>query len=100
MAAEVPRFEADYRKRVALASYPQKRICAMNFAELVSQPHRRFNPLTREWVLASPHRTQRPWQGQVEDLAAEAVLAYDPTCYLCPGNARACGERNPAYTGT
>jgi UDPglucose--hexose-1-phosphate uridylyltransferase len=72
----------------------------MNFAELVSQPHRRFNPLTREWVLVSPHRTQRPWQGQVEDLAAEAVLAYDPTCYLCPGNARAGGERNPAYTGT
>ncbi len=72
----------------------------MNFAELASQPHRRFNPLTREWVLVSPQRAQRPWQGQVEDVAAEAPTAYDPTCYLCPGNARAGGARNPAYTGT
>ena len=67
---------------------------------LKEQPHRRLNPLTREWVLVSPHRTQRPWQGQVEEVAAEALPAYDPTCYLCPGNARAGGAANPAYTGT
>jgi len=63
-------------------------------------PHRRFNPLTREWVLVSPHRTQRPWQGQVEEVTAEAMPDYDPQCYLCPGNARAGGVRNPNYTST
>jgi UDPglucose--hexose-1-phosphate uridylyltransferase len=72
----------------------------MNFSELTSQPHRRFNPLTREWVLVSPHRTQRPWQGQVEDVPAAALSSYDPGCYLCPGNARAAGVRNPIYTQT
>ncbi|MGO9262684.1 MAG: UDP-glucose--hexose-1-phosphate uridylyltransferase [Bryobacteraceae bacterium] len=63
-------------------------------------PHRRFNPLTREWVLVSPHRTQRPWQGQVEEAAAETQPEYDPQCYLCPGNARAGGVHNPEYTST
>jgi UDPglucose--hexose-1-phosphate uridylyltransferase len=63
-------------------------------------PHRRFNPLTREWVLVSPHRTQRPWQGQMEKEAAAAQPEYDPTCYLCPGNSRAGGVRNPAYPST
>ncbi|HUE83165.1 MAG TPA: UDP-glucose--hexose-1-phosphate uridylyltransferase [Pyrinomonadaceae bacterium] len=63
-------------------------------------PHRRYNPLTMEWVLVSPHRTQRPWQGQVEETAAEQRPDYDPECYLCPGNARAGGVRNPAYTST
>jgi UDPglucose--hexose-1-phosphate uridylyltransferase len=63
-------------------------------------PHRRFNPLTREWVLVSPHRTDRPWQGQMEDQAVAAQPDYDPTCYLCPGNPRAGGVRNPPYTGT
>ncbi len=63
-------------------------------------PHRRFNPLTREWVLVSPHRTQRPWQGQVERRVAPAQIEYDPSCYLCPGNARAGGRRNPPYTET
>ncbi|HTX36700.1 MAG TPA: UDP-glucose--hexose-1-phosphate uridylyltransferase [Bryobacteraceae bacterium] len=63
-------------------------------------PHRRFNPLTREWVLVSPHRTQRPWQGQVEEAAVEKQPDYDPQCYLCPGNARAGGVRNPEYTST
>jgi len=63
-------------------------------------PHRRFNPLTREWVLVSPHRTERPWQGQMEEEAVGAQPDYDPTCYLCPGNARAGGVRNPAYSST
>ncbi len=67
---------------------------------LFSQPHRRFNPLTNEWILVSPHRTQRPWQGQVEKLAPESKPQYDPTCYLCPGNERAGGHRNPPYETT
>src|SRR3954453_20460269 len=63
-------------------------------------PHRRYNPLTREWVLVSPHRTQRPWQGQTEEEAAPKQPEYDPTCYLCPGNERAGGVRNPVYQST
>jgi UDPglucose--hexose-1-phosphate uridylyltransferase len=63
-------------------------------------PHRRYNPLLDEWVLCSPHRLQRPWQGQVEDRAPETRPDYDPSCYLCPGNVRANGERNPPYATT
>lgn len=62
--------------------------------------HRRYNPLTREWVLVSPHRMRRPWQGQTEARAEALTLAYDPDCYLCPGNRRANGEVNPAYAAT
>jgi UDPglucose--hexose-1-phosphate uridylyltransferase len=68
--------------------------------ELRVHPHRRFNPLTEEWVLVSPHRAERPWQGQIEVTPLEASLAYDPKCYLCPGNARAGSVRNPAYAST
>lgn len=67
---------------------------------MFTTPHRRFNPLTGEWVLVSPHRARRPWLGQVEKLPPEALQAYDPTCYLCPRNARAGGAVNPDYTGT
>ncbi|HSK27959.1 MAG TPA: UDP-glucose--hexose-1-phosphate uridylyltransferase [Jiangellales bacterium] len=62
--------------------------------------HRRLNRLTGEWVLVSPHRTARPWQGQVEELRPEDRPAYDPSCYLCPGNARAGGARTPRYGST
>ena len=64
------------------------------------KPHRRFNPLLREWVQVSPHRTQRPWQGKLETPSAATQVTYDPTCYLCPGNQRAGGAQNPKYTKT
>lgn len=68
--------------------------------DLNSAPHRRLNILTGEWVLVSPHRAKRPWQGQTEAPKKEVLQSHDPACYLCPGNARAGGEQNPTYTDT
>src|SRR5215469_12874864 len=72
----------------------------MNFEELLSTPHRRFNLLSREWVLVSPQRTERPWQGKVEKLPAAPSVTYDPNCYLCPSNKRVGGKQTPQYSGT
>lgn len=65
-----------------------------------SGPHRRYNPLLDQWVLVSPHRLSRPWQGEISPSAPQARAPYDPECYLCPGNVRANGERNPQYEQT
>jgi UDPglucose--hexose-1-phosphate uridylyltransferase len=72
----------------------------MNLEKLLGTAHQRFNPLLREWVLVSPQRTQRPWQGKVETLRTAPAATYDPNCYLCPGNQRAGGKRTPQYTDT
>jgi UDPglucose--hexose-1-phosphate uridylyltransferase len=72
----------------------------IDLARIRDVSHRRFNPLTRDWVLVSPHRNQRPWQGQTERQPEARELRYDPHCYLCPGNERAGGVRNPQYEST
>jgi UDPglucose--hexose-1-phosphate uridylyltransferase len=65
--------------------------------DINEDPHRRYNPLNNEWVLVSPHRSKRPWQGQNEKIVSDALPQYDPSCYLCPGNVRANGTHNPNY---
>jgi UDPglucose--hexose-1-phosphate uridylyltransferase len=67
---------------------------------MADTPHRRLNPLTGDWVLVSPQRADRPWLGQIEKPPREDLPAYDPECYLCPGNSRAGGTRNPKYAAT
>ena len=69
-------------------------------ARLREQPHRRLDLLSGEWILVSPHRADRPWQGAVERVRPAPAATHDPACYLCPGNERATGARNPEYTGT
>src|SRR3990167_194628 len=68
--------------------------------ESYTKPHRRYNPLTDEWVLVSPQRAQRPWQGQQEVISPQKRNIYEQTCYLCPGNKRVGGQINPDYPDT
>lgn len=70
----------------------------MTNLNLTLNPHRRYNPLLDEWVLVSPQRNLRPWQGQNEAQESESSLSHDPNCYLCAGNPRSGGQMNPAYT--
>lgn len=72
----------------------------MSLGDFQNNPHRRYNPLLKEWVLVSPQRTQRPWQGKVESQHEYSRQSYDLDCYLCPGNTRACGAKNPQYDST
>ncbi|OQY33389.1 MAG: galactose-1-phosphate uridylyltransferase [Spirochaetaceae bacterium 4572_59] len=72
----------------------------MSKIDLQENPHRRYNPLTGEWIKVSPHRTKRPWNGQLEKPVLDKKLEFDPTCYLCPGNERAGGLKNPDYKET
>lgn len=65
--------------------------------DLKEHPHTRYNILTGDWILVSPHRTKRPWQGKIESLPPDDRPSYDPGCYLCPGNTRADGSVNPSY---
>lgn len=68
--------------------------------DLTEYPHQRYNPLTDEWVLVSPHRAKRPWQGETETPIEKEPVKHDPTCYLCAGNTRVTGDINPNYTST
>jgi UDPglucose--hexose-1-phosphate uridylyltransferase len=82
------------------APVPKLYIGSVTTISFASSPHRRYNPLLDEWVLCSPQRLARPWQGLVDTSASASMPPHDDTCYLCPGNARASDKRNPNYHGT
>src|ERR1700730_2905575 len=88
------------RRTPSATSSARRRMPRGRNLKLTEDPHRRLNALTNEWVLVSPHRTTRPWQGEVAKLTTASEPAYDPSCYLCPGNSRVGGVRNPVYTTT
>lgn len=69
-------------------------------SNILKHPHRRYDPLRGEWILVSPHRTERPWQGKTEKSGDDSRPEYDPGCYLCPGNKRMSGVVNPDYETT
>ena len=81
-----------------IALIPDANTNGMTIFDNNEHPHRRFNPLTGEWILVSPHRAKRPWQGQKEAVHSLSLPEYDPECYLCPGNLRSNGVRNDKYT--
>jgi UDPglucose--hexose-1-phosphate uridylyltransferase len=93
---------AEYKQRTGREGtlFVSRAAQGANTTEVLDQPHRRFNFLTGEWIFVSPHRNKRPWQGRMEPAVAESRPAHDPQCYLCPGNVRANGERNPSYEST
>jgi UDPglucose--hexose-1-phosphate uridylyltransferase len=82
-----------------LFSSPSHSVLVPSF-DSSEHPHRRRNALTGDWVLVSPHRAERPWQGQTETPPGDERPKYDPECYLCPGNERAGDAQNPEYPDT
>ncbi len=87
-------------ERAGFQRRESNKISAGEYMFFDDNPHRRLNQLTGEWVLVSPHRTKRPWQGQQEEADRAILPEHDPACYLCPGNERAGGAVNPDYKDT
>jgi UDPglucose--hexose-1-phosphate uridylyltransferase len=87
-------------KAITPSRIDQEKGTVMTDFNPIDHPHRRYNPLTGQWVLVSPHRAKRPWQGQQEATQQETLPQHDPNCFLCPGNTRVTGDKNPDYQNT